>query len=202
MSSNIFEICSYCDKGKIKRLSFLNTILVLLVVAVIGVLLFSIGQVALHVLTEKLQDKEVSIKSPMVIRGVYSALILAVFVILTHSIFNAFRKLKALFTHTCPHCEEGYIIKNRVGLFRTAFHFIDLFIFEQILIPMYKTLTFQHFWNNEKKESKLVILVKTLFYLFLFLDLYHFSYFLWEGIKWQGFSLLLLSWATLYTSFL
>ncbi|WP_173013406.1 HEAT repeat domain-containing protein [Candidatus Uabimicrobium amorphum] len=54
----------------------------------------------------------------------------------------------------CPKCEKGYIVRRGVNAVKAVFYFADNFLFREILVPMFRTITFQHFWRSGYKTSK------------------------------------------------
>ena len=159
MGKNIYQKCERCYNGKLEKYSFWRVLLLLFFIAAIAVPLFFLGKVVLEVLRLKLLNESVPLKSPLMINGLMWAGILALVAIISHYGFNILRQVKALFTRVCPYCEQGFIVPDKVGIIRSTLYFLDLLIFEEILVPMYKALTFQRFWraSENKGESRLMI---------------------------------------------
>ena len=166
--NNIYEICKRCDHGKIHGLDKKDKIIIIVTTLILLIPLFFVFQASMQIAALKFANKTVPLKSPLMLQLVISGSIFVLLAWISHYYLKVINKIKSWFNKTCPYCKDGYVIKNRANAGQTIVYFLDLFIFEQILLPMYKTLTFQKFWKNETKEKLWVVASKLCFYLFLF----------------------------------
>jgi HEAT repeat protein len=166
--SDIYQKCSRCQDGKLKKYpfsrKFLTTLFVLLVLAPAAFLVHA----GVQILAAKLANKALSIHDFCMLEAAIAGGALFVLGYLAHYEYGVLRHLKAWFRLVCPYCENGYLLKNRVGIWRALVYFFDIFLFEQILVPMYQALTLQMVWARDKRPRALWLLPKLLFYIFLF----------------------------------
>jgi hypothetical protein len=67
------------------------------------------------------------------------------------------RKWNAWWRKVCPSCEAGITKRHDVGLGAQLAYLLDLFLFKEVLVPTYRTLTYQWLWRDPKPadETKL-----------------------------------------------
>ncbi|NUM33960.1 MAG: HEAT repeat domain-containing protein [Candidatus Brocadiae bacterium] len=165
--SSLYEICTCCKQGKIEELPLAEKKKIL----ILGILFLIPFAFALHAIAGisflKFANKAVPLKSPLMAELLISGLACAIVAGIAQY-GRIPRKIHAWLQKDCPYCEDGYIIKNKRGMGESLAYFLDIFLFEQILIPMYKTLTFQRFWKEGRKEKGWLVLSKLVFYVLLF----------------------------------
>ena len=169
--ATIYTKCTFCHEGKLAQYPQSSKI----TTAIYSLALATPAVFFLHAITQiiaiKLKNQPIPVKSFPAIEAAVSAAIFLLIGAFAHYDYRILNQIKAWMTKDCPHCQDGYLIKDRVSLWQAIVYFFDIFLFEQILIPMYQALTFQFVWasgTTGTKPSKTVIIFKILCYFFLF----------------------------------
>ncbi len=150
----IFENCPRCDNGVLDRLekrqktATVGFSLALLALATLA------GLGARAVLAAKLDTGEaLTLATPgaaLLIGG--SIGLLAVFLVAQYG-FRLSRKWAAWLRNACPFCEDGFVRRDQASMAATIAYFLRAFAFREIVIPVYKTLTYQWLWRDPPDED-------------------------------------------------
>jgi HEAT repeat protein len=150
LDKSIFVNCPRCEEGLLKALPTGQKIWTILFSAFLLGLLFFLGFCATRVLEYKML--EIEGKAPP--KSQWPNILLVTLAVLgwswylAQNVFMLTRKWLAIFKNECPWCETGFIRRGQSGVLQTALYFVDAFVFQEILFPIYKTLTFQWLWRD------------------------------------------------------
>ncbi|BBM83763.1 HEAT repeat domain-containing protein [Candidatus Uabimicrobium amorphum] len=175
---NIYQTCQRCQQGKIARYPLKNrwinvSLMIFFVIA--GYFFFT---TAASVVADKLVDKEIPLTDPRWKQLLLTAILSAIVAIPAHYFYNILAHLRSWITKDCPYCEQGYIIAQRASNIQAIIYFFDLFLFQQILLPMFKTLTFQFLYKKRSQTHPIMLFAKFILYLSLFFGAIPFMVFL------------------------
>ncbi|WP_372368256.1 HEAT repeat domain-containing protein [Candidatus Uabimicrobium sp. HlEnr_7] len=175
---NIYQTCQRCKQGKITHYSTKNKWINIALVTFFVIMGYFFFTTAASIIADKLVDKEIPLTDSRLKQLLITAILTAVVVIPAHYFYNILKHLRSWLTKECPYCEQGYIIAQRASNIQAIIYFFDLFLFQQILLPMFKTLTFQFLRKTHKKVYPIIAFLKFIFYLSLFFGAIPFLVFL------------------------
>ncbi|WP_372367234.1 hypothetical protein [Candidatus Uabimicrobium sp. HlEnr_7] len=98
--------------------------------------------------------QNISLSTPWIKEALALFIGFAVFSLYAFFVYKLPQHFRSWGKSICPKCEKGYIVHRGVNPVKAVFYFVDNFLFGEILIPMFRTITFQHFWRSGYKTSK------------------------------------------------
>ncbi len=165
--AHTYEVCTLCEStGKQNNYSPTDQKKTLIISSSLFFLMIGVFYCATQLISAKTAGLPLTWHSEGATLGLIFGSSLILLGGYAHLEYALFWHWKSWLKGTCYGCfGQGYRPKNEISWFKASIYFGDIFVFEQILIPMYRALTFQFFWSAKKT---LPTCLRFFFYFILF----------------------------------